>query len=300
MAFGFEILGRGVSIDRLETFCRVVEAGSLTAAAGGNTTRQSQYSRQIKQLEDGLEKRLFVREGKSLKITEDGRKLALMTTTFFASLEEFAFGAQSATVRIGAGESVLESFVYPRFQVLRDAMPGYTFEFVSLSTAKIVEALKTGHLEMGMVRADADTDHCRTESLGVVEFELVVPRSILPQREISALDQLRDLPIATLSGTGRFVHGIEALANKRGFELKIVARADSFSKIGQIVRSGNVAGFLPTLAAASFDEQTFARFRDSSFSLVDREINLAVSETTIALRPALGRGFEALVRAIRG
>ena len=41
----------GLSLDRLRSFLRVVEAGSLTRAALGDVTRQSQYSRQIKELE---------------------------------------------------------------------------------------------------------------------------------------------------------------------------------------------------------------------------------------------------------
>ena len=41
----------GLSLERLRTLQLVSEAGSIAAAARGDTTRQSQYSRQLKELE---------------------------------------------------------------------------------------------------------------------------------------------------------------------------------------------------------------------------------------------------------
>ena len=41
----------GLSLDRLRTFLRVAEAGNLAKAAKGDATQQSQFSRQIKELE---------------------------------------------------------------------------------------------------------------------------------------------------------------------------------------------------------------------------------------------------------
>ena len=41
----------GLSLDRLRTFLRVAEAGNLAKAAQGDATKQSQFSRQNKELE---------------------------------------------------------------------------------------------------------------------------------------------------------------------------------------------------------------------------------------------------------
>ena len=72
MAFMSASLG-GVSIDRLNTLCAVVEAGTIAAAAGPDLNRQSQFSRQIKELEKALGANLFERSGKTLKANETGR-----------------------------------------------------------------------------------------------------------------------------------------------------------------------------------------------------------------------------------
>lgn len=41
---------KGVSVERLKTLIAIDEAGGITAAAGGNAVRQSQFSRQLKEL----------------------------------------------------------------------------------------------------------------------------------------------------------------------------------------------------------------------------------------------------------
>ena len=41
----------GLSLERLRTFREIVTAGGITAAAGDDSNRQSQYSRQLKELE---------------------------------------------------------------------------------------------------------------------------------------------------------------------------------------------------------------------------------------------------------
>ena len=41
----------GLSLDRLRSFLKVAEAGNLATAAQGDAVRQSQYSRQVKELE---------------------------------------------------------------------------------------------------------------------------------------------------------------------------------------------------------------------------------------------------------
>lgn len=42
----------GLSLERLRSFCLVAEAGGVTKAAKGDAARQSQFSRQVKELEE--------------------------------------------------------------------------------------------------------------------------------------------------------------------------------------------------------------------------------------------------------
>src|SRR5271170_4549141 len=104
MAFKSATLA-GVSIDRLNTLCVVVEAGTIAAAAGPDLNRQSQFSKQLKELEKALGLNLFDRKGKSLQPNATGRRVALATQTFFGALDDVMDVAQARaeTIRLGAG-----------------------------------------------------------------------------------------------------------------------------------------------------------------------------------------------------
>lgn len=294
----YDVLNRGISIDRLQTFCRVVEAGSITAAAEGDPNRQSLYSRQIRQLEEAVEKRLFIREGKSLRLSEEGRRLAVMTNAYFSALNEFALGEAASTIRIGTGESALEAFIYPRFKALRAALPGVKFEFVSLTTREIVKELAAGGIEFGLLRENAELEGCQVRFVGALEFDLVVPRSFLPEGGAAEINRIKELPMAILSGKGSFVRTLLSLVKKEQFPLIPVAMADSFAKLAALAQTSGLAAVLPRELSAPLSEGQFARYRPPSFEQLTRRLALAVSSDAKTIRPVLDRHFELISRIL--
>lgn len=58
----------GLSLDRLKALLEVGAARSIVKAADGGSVRQSQYSRQIKELEDFFRTRLIERQGKGTRL----------------------------------------------------------------------------------------------------------------------------------------------------------------------------------------------------------------------------------------
>ncbi len=64
-------------IDRVElmhTFVRIIESGSLSAAAQQMNTTQATVSRRLKSLEDLLGARLLLRTTHAMKLTDDGER----------------------------------------------------------------------------------------------------------------------------------------------------------------------------------------------------------------------------------
>ncbi len=55
---------RGLSLDRLRVLCEVADAGGIARAARNDPTRQSQFSRQLKELEDFFEVELTRRQAR--------------------------------------------------------------------------------------------------------------------------------------------------------------------------------------------------------------------------------------------
>ena len=95
----------GLSLDRLRALVEVGACGSIVRAAEGDPIRQSQYSRQLKELEDFFQVALAERRGKGVQLTVPGRELARISRFFLLGLANFQRGclAEQQTYRIGAG-----------------------------------------------------------------------------------------------------------------------------------------------------------------------------------------------------
>ena len=81
---------RGLSLDRLKVLIEVRDAGSIAQAAPGDPVRQSQYSRQLRELSEFFGCELAQRRGKILKLTAQGERLAELAREQLRSLEDLS------------------------------------------------------------------------------------------------------------------------------------------------------------------------------------------------------------------
>src|ERR1051326_870643 len=97
---------RGLSLDRLKVLIEVRDAGSIAQAAPGDLVRQSQYSRQLRELSEFFGSEVAQRRGKILKLTEQGERLAELARDHLRSLEDFRSECRETSVAftIGAGD----------------------------------------------------------------------------------------------------------------------------------------------------------------------------------------------------
>src|SRR5256885_2459070 len=103
----------GLSLDRLRALVEVGAAGSIVKAAKGDPVRQSQYSRQIKELEDFFRTRLMERQAKGIRFTANGKELARLSRFFLLGLSNFQRGclAEEQIFRIGASATFIRHFL---------------------------------------------------------------------------------------------------------------------------------------------------------------------------------------------
>ena len=140
---------RGLSLERLKSFCEVAQAGGMSKAAGDQVTKQSQYSRQLKELEDYFGVELFRRKGKVLVITEAGERLRLLCGEFLASLDRLGqdFAGVNPTLTIGAGGIFLDWVLMPQLSQIRRLFPHANLQLQSLRSKQIDEKLLEGDID---------------------------------------------------------------------------------------------------------------------------------------------------------
>lgn len=290
----------GVSIDRLNTLCSVVEAGTIAAAAGPDLNRQSQFSKQLKELEKALGLNLFDRKGKSLQPNATGRRVALATQTFFGALDDVIDVAQARaeTIRLGAGEAMLRWFVMPHLAELMAGDPPLRFDVYNLTTESAVREILAGGVDLVIMRTDAVPDALQSEVVKTVQYILAVPRTLLRSREGAEVFEGRPLPFAELAGDGFFTRTVQATAKALGLNLRPVLQAPTFSLLISAVESGTAAAFLPEVAARSLPEQNFALVSAEGMGALTRRLSLVWSSQVLESRPAVRRAITRLRRVI--
>jgi DNA-binding transcriptional LysR family regulator len=290
----------GISIDRLNTLCAVVEAGTITAAAGPDPNRQSQFSRQLKDLEKALGTQLFDRIGKTLQPNEMGRRVALVAQTFFGALDDVMHlgAAKAETVRLGAGDSVLRWLVMPQLSELMAGDPALSFDVRSMTTEVASREIITGGIDIAIVRTDSVPAELQSEVLTEFQYVLAVPRALLRSREGAEVFEGRPLRFAELAGDGFFAKTVKATAAGLGLNLHPVLVAQTFSLLVSAVESGTAAAFLPEPAAKSLAEDRFALVSAEGMRALNRSLSLIWSGHVAESRPSVRRAISRLRRVI--
>ena len=283
----------GLSLDRLRTFLEIVTARGISAAAKGDSNRQSQYSRQLKELEQYLGCELLKRGRGPVKLTEAGRQLRQILTHTFGAFDELraACAKEPIELRLGAGESLIQWFLLPHLGELTGGPLPLTLTLQNLRTEEILAGLREGNLDFGIVtRLEPDAGVGKL-ALGRLEYRLAVPKRLVSaKRKLRAPSDILDgLPLAMLEGSPSTRDTLEGEARKRKLTLNVRLRLSSYPQLVQAVRCLQLAAILPTLAAESLPTNEIQLCRLPVLDGLARDISLVWDEKAADLRPCLTR-----------
>jgi DNA-binding transcriptional LysR family regulator len=252
----------GLSLDRMRSFLKVAEAGNLSMAALGDQTKQSQYSRQIKELESFFGVALTRRVGRRIEITEEGRRLAMVVRRQFSELDTFreAMAGRCVRVSIGVQGSVLEWLLIPRVAEMSRVLGHTIIEAEQMRTMDIVRAVADGRLDFGIVREDALPPETKRQRIGSVGYT-VFAANALWKGCASAVDLLAKAPVAELLPGGQFTRLCQQWLTQSKLRPQVVARVSSFTDLARLVLQGHAAAVLPEMSAVDFDPKKFKHQR---------------------------------------
>ena len=292
----------GLSLDRLQSFCLVAQAGGVTKAAKGDPAKQSLFSRQIKELEEFFGTELIRRKGRGVTLSEAGERLNIIARECFASLSDFRSECKGRPVEVvlGTGDSIIHWLLMPRLAELRDRIPNVRWKFLNLSTGDAVRRLVDGVIDFALVRKDAIVRPLQARSLGVMGYSLFIPTAL----EVSAgrkngLRLLDGLPLVTLEGEGSFRSELAAMTKKQGMKVNIEVECSSFPLAARSVAKGDMAAILPSIAAHDLRDAGVREVRVEFLKHFDREMCLASNVRLARIRPMLQQVGTVLTRVCR-
>lgn len=291
----------GISLERLQSFCLVAEAGGFTKAAKGNPAKQSLFSRQIKELEGFFGTELMRRMGRGIVLTPAGERLNVVARECLASLWDFKTESKGLApeIAIGAGESLIRWRLLPQFAHIQKHLPNVRLKFLNLPTSEIVRRLSDGMIDFGVIRKDAVRRPLQSTSLGIVGYSLFLSSGAAAKKKAGTDASLLDgLPLATLEGNGIFRQELEAVARRLRIALNIQLECSSFPLVGSALEAGTIAAILPSTAGVELSRLGIKRVDLPILKSFDREICFAWNPRLFRIRAALEKASEVLSQAL--
>lgn len=246
----------GLSLDRLRALLEVGAAGSIVKAAQGDAVRQSQYSRQIKELEDFFRTRLIERQGRGTRLTASGRELARISRFFMLGLANFQRGCVAAEqhFRIGAGPTFIGHFLLPALggEGRLGQSTRYTTEAVRGD--EVERRLHDLTLDFAVVTRSPLSRPLQTRELGAWGLGVWMPaRWRFSAAEAAEALAGRNLPLALAEAELEGL-GLEWLAEPQASLV-----CDSFLEALTVLTGGFAAAVLPDFLAPTKGSKAFVR-----------------------------------------
>ena len=153
-----------VKLELYRVFREVAEAGNISLAAENLYLSQSAVSQSVKQLEQQLGTRLFLRSPRGVTLTEDGRLLFEYVRSAMGLLEtgedklQQSRTLQAGTLVIGASDTVTSQFLLPHLDAFHRRHPNIHIRIISGRSYKVLGLLRAGRVDIAFASAPGDAD----------------------------------------------------------------------------------------------------------------------------------------------
>ena len=186
-------------------FTKIIETGSLTAAADLLGLTQSGVSHAVNSLEEELGAKLLVRNRSGIKLTADGDVLYPAIKNVADALDRLAkrsselMSFDAGRIRVGAFTSVAVNWLPSILKGFKALYPNIEFDLLSGDYHDITQWLSSESIDIGFVTLPFDMNGCKCVPLADDRILAVLPKDHkLKDSEYFPLSALKDEPFISL------------------------------------------------------------------------------------------------------
>ncbi len=205
-----------VNLEYYRVFYHAAKCGSVTKAAAELSLSQPAVSQSIRQLENVLGMRLFVRSARGLTLTAEGKALYAYAE---AGCSQFEAGEKNllqmknleyGEITIGASDMTLRFFLLPYLERFHEKYPGVRFQITNGPTPAAMTLLKEGKIDFAVVSGPlpAQENIRMVPVRGIQDIFVAGPKFAAYAQKEQPLSVLEQLPLITLdkdTSTRRYV-----------------------------------------------------------------------------------------------
>jgi len=214
-------------IEHLESFCKIVELHSFSAAAKEMGVSQSALSQQMKALEAGYQTRLLHRKGNNIKPTENGRHVynyALEIISMYnRSMQEVDVHNNNleGELLVGASSGPAEFPVPLLLGMYKQEHPNITITLKAADSSDVIDRILHKSLEIGFVGMEQRDSHLTFKPFFEDYMILVLaPDHPFAQKPAISFEEFIKLPLIIQQRGAGITESFILLLNKQGIDLK--------------------------------------------------------------------------------
>jgi len=242
-----------VEIRQLRAFVAIAESGTFTAGALRVHVTQAAISMQIRQLENEIGARVFVRAPRHVILTEAGEQLLRRARHILrehdAAVDEIAelAGAERGRLRIGSASAMVLTEQLPSIlKELRKQHPAAEIAVTSGTSEVLVDQILAGEVDIAFVSLPVDVRGIKTERLSEDQLVAIAsPRhKLAKQRTISAYTLAGERLILGERG-GNTRRLIDLFFAQAGVTLRVAMELSRQQAIRRMVEEDMGVGIVP-------------------------------------------------------
>jgi len=242
-----------MEIRQLRAFVAIAELGTFTAGALRVHVTQAAISMQIRQLENELGAKLFIRAPRRVMLTEAGEQLLQRARQILrdhdAAVEEIAelAGAERGRLRIGSASAMVTTDVLPRLlKEVRKQHSAADITVASGTSEALVQQILAGELDVAFVSLPVEARGINTQRLSQDQLVAIAsPRHRLAkQRTISAYTLAGEKLILGERG-GNTRRLIDQFFAQQGVTLQVSMELSRQAAIRRMVEEDMGVGIVP-------------------------------------------------------
>lgn len=241
-----------MELSQLRTLIHVAELGSLSKAADRLHIAQPALSRQVRMLEEELGFALFLRHGRGMVLSEQGKEVLTHAMRVMAEIDEIRATATPADapltgeVAIGLPPTVADIISLPLAAAFGKAHPKAKLRLVSAYTGYLLDWMHRGEVDVAVLYDPRMARSLRSRPLLLENLFLIGPPD-------AGFSTVRAVSFTSLAGKRLLLpsikHGlriiVERCATDAGITLDVGIEADSYSALKDLVRNGHGWTILP-------------------------------------------------------
>ena len=292
-----------LDIRQLRYFLAIIEAGSITQAAGTLNVAQPALSRHIKNMEEDLGTRLLIRNRFGVTPTEAGALLAQRARSILDDIARTKDEIRTlnadpmGVVRIGLPGTISGIVARPLIEAARERYPRIKLVIAEAMSGFIADWLGDGQVDIAVLYESSQVEGMVSELMLEEELVVIWPRDAGGASEL-ALSDLGNVPMIVPSQA----HGLRILIDAAfapiSTDLTVTVEIDSYAIIKQLVAEGYGASILPFHAVKNETEDGSLKVSRIADPPLLRRAHLVYSSTRPVTR--VQEAIQSLLRDVIG